>query len=130
MKDGDITHCECGHDAIADGLGTGYGINADGSKTCYACVALVDARALRETGRLTGYLSLNGSKNINAVHSGLSGKFTNWPGTLSIPVYSVRKSRNNFGASRFDFWFDWEGSRYWGVNIGDNDIARVRRIKR
>lgn len=47
-----------------------------------------------------------------------------------FPCYNVRKSRNNFGAQRTDVDFSFDGSRWHGVNIGDNQILRVKRCKR
>lgn len=41
----------------------------------------------------------------------------------------IKRSKNSFGAERNDFWFIFEGKKYWGVNIGDNQIARVKRVK-
>lgn len=38
-------------------------------------------------------------------------------------------SRNNWGAQRTDVWFNFDGSVWHGVNIGDNDIVRCKRTK-
>jgi hypothetical protein len=38
-------------------------------------------------------------------------------------------SRNNFGARRMDVWFYIDGKRWHGVNLGDNDILRVKKNK-
>jgi hypothetical protein len=43
--------------------------------------------------------------------------------------FDVRHSRNNFGAQRTDVSFNYAGSRWHGVNIGANDILRVKRCK-
>jgi len=139
MNKGEKTLCSCGHEAICDGLRTGYATKADGSTLCYACCAIEGAKKLRETGKLVGYYVAK-----HRIYDGLGiirygqgrdamedGTFGDWSGTLSIPVKgtNARRSINNFGAERIDFWFTWEGSCYRGVNIGDNQIARVRRIK-
>lgn len=38
-------------------------------------------------------------------------------------------SRNNFGAQRMDVWFRAFGANWHGVNVGDNDILRVKKTK-
>lgn len=43
--------------------------------------------------------------------------------------FDISHSRNNFGAQRTDVHFNYAGSRWHGVNIGDNDIVRVKRCK-
>lgn len=57
-------------------------------------------------------------------------KVSTWCST-GKPVYTYheRKSRNDFGTQRTDVWFMLDGSRWHGVNIGDNDIVRVKRCK-
>lgn len=44
-------------------------------------------------------------------------------------VVRQRKSTTNWGHPRIDVWFKFDGSLWWGVNIGDNDIVRARKIK-
>jgi hypothetical protein len=44
-------------------------------------------------------------------------------------VARYRKSRNNFGATRTDVWFYLDGKTWHGVNVGDNDILRVKKTK-
>jgi hypothetical protein len=139
MLKGDQTLCDCGHYATCDGLGTGYGIDAKGVKTCYTCIGLADRKELIETGKQTGYLSMKhriydglGTIRYGRGHDAMEdGTYGNWPGTFTIPIRGVnaKRSVNNFGAERIDFWFTFEGRKYWGVNIGDNQVARVRRIK-
>lgn len=66
--------------------------------------------------------------------------FRDVPGKISIgqwaskdfqrtPVSSIRHSRNNWGVQRTDVWFKANGQNWWGVNLGDNDIVRCKRIK-
>jgi hypothetical protein len=132
MQKGEKTLCDCGHYAECDGFGTGYGINRAGRLSCYACCGIEDRKSLIETGKQIGYLSYDQEPKLYR-RTGLdflkNGKYGNWPGTFTIPISSVRRSFNNFGAVRLDFWFTLEGARYWGVNIGDNQLARVKRIK-
>lgn len=46
-----------------------------------------------------------------------------------IAIARYRKSRNNFGATRTDVWFYLDGKTWHGVNVGDNDLLRVKRTK-
>ena len=110
----------CGKECIPDGCGTGYATqqldNGAVSIVCYKCCDISDARYLRDNGKLHGYLADN--------------EFTNWPGTLRIPVASTKKSKNNFNATRIDFWLRWEGKNYYGRKVGDNSqCATIRKIK-
>lgn len=55
---------------------------------------------------------------------------TNWPGTLRFRIGgAVRHSRNNFGARRIDVWFSAQGREWHGVNLGDSQILRCKRLK-
>lgn len=110
------TLCDCGHIAVSDGISTGYGIDKDGKKMCYACCAEYDKETLRETGKLTGYYS--------------GGVFSNWPGSLKITPYYSRTSKHNWGGIRTDYWLKFEGYNYHGVQIGKNsEVSTIRRIK-
>lgn len=55
----------------------------------------------------------------------------NWAGTHKVNCSDFRKSFHNMAGrdGRTDVWFYLDGSRWHGVNIGDNDICRVRRCK-
>lgn len=114
-------------------ISTGYGTDKHGRKICFECCGRLDARTLEKTGKLTGYLSYKQvprNYRTTGFFTVENGFFTNWPGTLKIPVYAVKKSFNNFGAPRYDFWFSWHGRNYHGVHVGDqSQIARVMRVK-
>lgn len=99
---------------------TGYGVDANGNKVCYDCCGKQDSETLAGLpigGRHTLYLT---DKAI-----------VNWPGTLSIPTFGIRKSWHNFAGrdGRRDVWFDYKGNSYHGVNIGNSQILHVKRIK-
>ena len=104
MNKGDITPCDCGHDAVCVGLGTGYGTDSEGKKICYSCIGKLDREELISTGKQIGYLSFTCMiEDIRGRHEMLGtvydskGKYTNWPGTFSIDVHVAKRSRNNFG---------------------------------
>ena len=54
-----------------------------------------------------------------------------WAGQRFARVYHSRKSWHNMAGEdgRTDVWFMLDGSRWHGVNIGDNDLCRVKRCK-
>lgn len=53
-----------------------------------------------------------------------------WDGSKNFPVTCCRESWHNMAGKRFDYWFNFDGSRWHGVNIGNNDIVRVKRCKK
>lgn len=123
MKEGDITLCDCGHEAISNGFSTGYGVDKDGKKICFECCGEQDKQTLRETGKLYGYYSRDKEKGMC---------FTNWPGTFKLHSYYSRDSWHNFAGKngRTDFWCQFEGHVYHGVHIGNNnECATLRRTK-
>jgi hypothetical protein len=56
---------------------------------------------------------------------------SNWIGTFKVPAY-VKSSWHNFAGKdgRRDVWFSLDGERWHGVNIGDSQIVRAKRLKR
>lgn len=101
-----------------DSISTGYGIDKDNNKVCFACCGEQDRKQLLEEGKLFGYWS--------------HGFFSNWPGTLKIKAYYSRDSFHNFAGrnGRTDFWFNFEGKHFHGVHIGhNNECARVKQVK-
>ena len=115
------TQCDCGHIAKSSGISTGYGTDKDNKKICFKCCGKNDRKELIETGKSFGYL----------VKKGNGWYFTNWPGSFEIRVLSTRQSHHNFAGrnGRTDFWLFFEGHNYHGVNIGDNQCARLKRTK-
>ena len=110
------------------GCTSGYGINRQGRKVCFACCAKVDLKAMQETG--------NDSKVILYLDM-TKGTLTvgNWPGTLTFPVLRQKISRNNWGAKRTDVWFrvptgKGYDSLWHGVQVGEwSQVVRCRRNK-
>jgi hypothetical protein len=57
-------------------------------------------------------------------------KITNWPSSLVFRPVRVTKGHHNWGITRYDVWFyDESGKKWHGVNLGDNQILRCRRVK-
>ena len=101
---------------------TGYGVDNSGNIVCYECCAKQDVETLENTGKLHGYFTKKDGKNF----------FTNWPASLSIPVFYTRKSWHNFAGrdGRTDFWLTYNGKNYHGVQIGhNNECATIRKTK-
>ena len=98
----------------------GYGVKADGSKVCFECCGLED---LAELKALTG--------NAKKVLYLANNEVTNWPGTLKIKPSNIRTSNHNMAGrnGRTDVWFRVGGKQFHGVNIGDNQILRVKAVK-
>jgi hypothetical protein len=99
---------------------------------CYKCCAEDDRRSMIETGKATLYLVKR--EIAPAVHGAgplMCYFITNWPGSLEFKVGgAVRHSRHNIAGSRTDAWFTGPDGKEWhAVNIGDNQIARCRRLK-
>lgn len=87
-----------------------------------AKLAEQELATLKATGR--GVLYLSGPAGSQVI--------SQWAGDLKIHPYHVRQSWHNMAGrnGRTDIWFSFDGSRWHGVNIGDNQILRVRRCKR
>jgi len=86
---------------------------------CYACCGRKDEQSMRETGRAVLYLEKRGD----------AWQVTNWPGSLVIHPFRITQGRHNIGRTRTDAWFSFEGQPWHGINIGDNQILRCKRLK-
>ena len=107
----------CGNECIPEGCTSGYGIDNQGKKHCFACCAMQDAKQMRETGKAVLYL-------------GHGNEVSNWPGTLKIQPLRVSTSRHNIGGKRTDVWFQFENQNWHGVHIGGNNtLLRCKRVK-
>lgn len=60
------------------------------------------------------------------------GEVGTWDGSQRWTIEHSRKSWHNMAGKdgRTDLWFCVDGARWHGVNIGDNQIVRARRVKR
>jgi hypothetical protein len=113
----------CGND-IAQPTGkftTGYGVDKDNNKICYACCANQDLEYMRQHGKNTLYLT----KNKDGKH-----EVTNYPGSLRFPVWHIKESWHNIAGKRYDAWFGFEGYYWHAVQYGDNtQIAHCKKTK-
>ena len=112
---------DCGHEPSAHlPITTGYGTDASGRTSCYACCADMDRAQMIRDGRTTLYLR----------KSERSGEVTNWPGSLRFRTGPVVKGRHNLAGTRYDTWFTGPDGREWhAVQYGENtEIAHCKRI--
>jgi len=119
---------DCGHEipALADGHfgGTGYGVDAEGKKSCYACCAAIERQFMLDGGETTLYLS----KKDNGMWF-----VGDWSNMLTFGVREIRSSRmgGGFGCQRTDAWFIGPDMFIWhAINRGDMQIARCKRTTR
>lgn len=54
------------------------------------------------------------------------------PEGVRIPLLASKKSRHNVAGFRWDFWFQFPGSKiiWHGVSIGDTCLVRCKQTKR
>lgn len=79
---------------------------------------------MRATGRGLLYLKLRGNLATQA-------EVTTWDGLHKWPATITRVSWHNMAGAkgRTDVDFQFDGSRWHGANIGDNDMVRCKRCK-
>jgi hypothetical protein len=112
---------ECGHPESPHGDYTrGYGVDAQGNRSCYACCKASLVAEMEVTGKTTLYFN--------------GWEVSDWPGMFKVPAYDIRKgTHRTFGGlnSRYDFRFAGPDGYVWrGTQRGDNNmIARCARTK-
>ena len=119
--DSKVVCADCGKECIPDGCTTGYGIDKDDRKICFACCGENDRKRLETDDRIDLYLTKNDA-----------GEYTvsNWPGTLKIRCGTPRKGRHNIARTRYDVWFKAGGHEWHGVQYGENtQIVRCQKLK-
>ena len=100
---------------------TGYGVNKDNQKVCYACCADQDKKDMLQNGKITLYLVTNQETGCYNV--------TNWANSLSFKVNNCRVGRHNIAGKRYDVWFTFNNQNWHGVTYGDNtQICHCKRI--
>lgn len=89
-----------------------------------ARLALAELEMLKASGRGVLYLTKDDSGAY---------KITQWSGShiCDVHPWRARTSWHNMADKdgRTDVWFNFDGSTWHGVNIGDNQILRVKRVK-
>lgn len=115
------TLLDCGHEPSPHSeFTTGYGLDDQGRTFCYDCCAKNDREQMRRDGKTTLYFTRKDGRTI----------VSNWPGSLIFPTRETRTSENNWGATRTDFWFEFEGDLWHGTHVGSShQLATCRRTK-
>jgi len=116
-------HCDhCGLDKERkENGGTGYADTPFG-RACYECCAAIDREWIRNNRKDTLYLTKDAEGHY---------KISNWPRSFTIFPYRVRKTSASFFGRhgiRTYAWFTFEGKAWLGINQGDMDILRCRRL--
>lgn len=118
---------------------SGYGVVQQKNRrryVCYDCCSKTDMAYMRKHGKNTLYFSYSSPcNNPQFTHSGTNMTasdylVSNWPGGINIRPTRVRRGKHNIARERWDVWFTFEGTEWHGVNIGDNQILRCKRIQR
>lgn len=109
------------------GVGTSYAIS-DKGKVCYDCCAKSDRKYMRNNDRIDLYLKKG---NMSGNHQRY--QIINWPGTLVFQVNYHKDGKHfipGYGTvQRIDVWFQFEDQKWHGIQRGDNDICRCRKVK-
>lgn len=111
---------------------TGYGVNDQGQKACYACCGEIDQDFMLETGKITLYLTgENDTLSYNRSSHFIPKKVSNWPGSLEFEVLSWSLGDHNWGIPRYDVWFKGPDGRVWyGVHMGyHSQLIHCKRTK-
>ena len=106
---------DCGHQEFE----SRYGIALDGKTYCYDCCAEREKQYMWETGEAVLYLVQRGGEYY----------VIDWPGRLSIPVGQISKGKHNWAGTRYDVWFNFEGTEWHGVQYGEStQLCHCRRV--
>src|SRR5262245_14407624 len=102
---------ECGHTPTPHGPPTtGYGTDAKGNSSCYACAAAHERASMIETGRAVLYV-------VQPMFGEDAGQtmVSDWPGGLKIRATGHKCSPRGggFGADRMDVWFTGPDGKPW-----------------
>lgn len=121
MKEHKFTCYRCKKEIIhKDIFTTGYGLDNNDNKHCYLCCGELDKESMRKNGQIILYLS----------QSKGTWKVSNWPSSLKFKPIGLKTGRHNWGLTRYDFWFVFEGFYWHGYRIGDNtEICHCKKTK-
>lgn len=123
----DNCHNEITHESD---FSTGYGVNSEDQKVCYACCAISDKKHMLEHGRICLYLTfgIDAAQNHDPIiHTGENGdtltysrgirsipkEITNWPGSLRYNILSWSRGSHNWAIPRYDVWFIGPDDQIW-----------------
>jgi transcription elongation factor Elf1 len=130
MKNETFTCTRCKQEKpVQHSGGTGYGKDANGNIVCYACCAELDKEQMTKGEPITLYLTCQDFLPWKQQSHHISGKVTNWPGTLEIPCNGWTGCHNIAGI-RYDVWFTFAGHKWHGVQYGNNtQLCHCKTVK-
>lgn len=99
--------------------GTGYGCE-HGKPVCYACCGVQDRGRLVRDGKGVMYLTSDAD----------GWSVSNWPGTFKVRCAEPKHFNHPFTRQAVISYFRYAGAMWSAKNIGDSQIAHVRRLKR
>ena len=71
-------------------------------------------------GKVTQYLVKEGNEYF----------ISNWPGTLKIRIWQIKKGNHNIAGTRSDVWFCYAGHNFHGVQYGNHSqICHITRVR-
>lgn len=109
----------CGKEILSDGFGTGYGLDKNDNKICYACCAIQDKEYMIEYGRMTLYF--DDKKKV----------ITNWPGTLSFNTPVVWSGEHNWwNCKQLYARFIGPDGKVWSGRMVDSGWTQLMNCKR
>lgn len=106
----------------SDNLTTGYGLDDQDRKVCYACCGNRDREQMIKSGKATLYLITENDGPF---------RVCNWPNSLSFDIHQIKNSHHNLAGRRYDVWFVGPDGWIWhGITCGDNtQICHCKRTK-
>ena len=113
---------DCGHDESPHSDFTrGYGTDTDGRKHCYACCQRQDQESMQRDGRITAYLSGDGTQ------------ITGWPGFVLATVTAEWETSAGGFCWRTQITRvrarDGQGQAWYGRGPGRGMYVQLRRAK-
>lgn len=137
-----IVRCNCGHPPTPQPEGsctTGYGYDAAGRSSCFACCNAADAARMADpaTDRIFAYWTRDTKSGADTMETATPrGRITTWPGGELATVVSVRSARVGFpdvtGRRPTRYYLTArapDGSRWVGTSPGPGMYARLRRAR-
>ena len=104
---------------------TGYGLDNEGHKICYACCADSDRQWMNEHDQITLYLSDRQEQGLTRYY------VSNWPGSLEYRAFDVVEGRHNIARTQTRFSFRDDNGQLWhGRQYGQwTQLAHCRKAK-
>lgn len=130
---------DCGAECVHGRISAGYATIAEtGVKVCYPCNAIRERADMIASGRAYLYVTEFHTAQCRKYQAQTGWKcgmpddyrVTTWASEHMGTVTRVKHGRHNIAGHRLDVWFTvTDGAQWHGVNIGDNQVLRCKRLK-